>query len=67
MLGHAIMPMGLERAGVVRDGMACLGINPTTPHGKVILHFEPIMDLLKIVGNVESGRLGSADVTDAFA
>jgi hypothetical protein len=46
--------MGLHRAGVMRDGMACLGIIPTTPHGKAVLHFGLNKDLLERVGNVES-------------
>ena len=52
---HAIVPMGLRRAGVVRDGMACLGIIPTAPHGKVVLHFgfDLIKGLFERIGEVE--------------
>lgn len=46
--------MGLNRAGVKRDGMACLGIDPTAPHGKEMLHFKLIKSLFEMVGNVES-------------
>jgi hypothetical protein len=52
--GCSVVPMGLRRAGVMRDGMACLGISPAAPHGKVVLHFKLIKDLFEMVGNVES-------------
>lgn len=53
MLGADYRAMGLHRAGVMRDGMACLGIIPTTPHGKAVLHFGLNKDLFERVGNVE--------------
>lgn len=51
------MSMGLNRAGVVRDGMACLGISPPAPHGKVLLHLKLLKNLFKMACNVES-RVG---------
>ena len=42
----------------LRDGAwdvsGALALNPTMPHGKVVLHLESIKDSFKVVGAVES-------------
>lgn len=42
----------------LRDGAwdvsGALALNPTMPHGKVVLHLESIKDSFKMVGAVES-------------